>query len=209
MNWVVCVAIFVLAVPAMSFGAVINLSSGGSTEIFVAPGGSFTVDVALDLEGATGVVGFDAQLRDSTGSGQFTWVKRTWGGSVSAGIGPAADDDKVVTKTGVFPAYLPGEHTNPASAAGTAVAIGVVASSEVGSYSQADIAPWVERLTLELDPTFCRYPFVISLENASIIYRGTTNAVPLRIGTSLREVPEPASLLSLAVGSVFLRRRRI
>lgn len=205
MKWNVAAIVALLAVPAMSFAGVINLNSGGLTEIEVLPGGTFTVDVVLDLQGAAAVVGFDAQLRATGPTGDISWTARKWGGSADDGTGPAGDDGKTATKSPTaFPAVVPPPGTSPATQAGTRVAIGVLAGDQ---YPQADILPYIERLTLKLAANAAAYPYVLSLENANIIYGGTTATVPLEVGTSLKIIPEPASLFLLALGCLFLRRR--
>jgi len=170
----------------------------------VSPGESFVVEVVLDLEGEEKVAGFEAQLRDSTGSGKLTWTKRTWGGSLSAGTGPIADPAKVPFKTGGFPAMIPAPGTEPESPAGLAVSIGLLASD---GYGRADIQPWMEQLTLKLSLASGREPYVISLEGGQILFEENGNAVPLRIGTAVT-IPEPASPLLLAFGSLLVYRRR-
>ncbi|MBP7937094.1 MAG: hypothetical protein KA354_20815 [Phycisphaerae bacterium] len=197
--------IVLLAGPVVSTGAVIHLQlPGGGAHGRVSPGRSFVVEVVLDLEGAEKVAGFEAQLRDSTGSGKLTWTKRTWGGSLSAGTGPIADPAKMPFKTGGFPAMIPAPGTDPESSAGFAVSIGLLASD---GYPQADIQPWIEQLTLKLSLAAGREPYVISLEDGQILFEEDGNAVPLRMGTTVT-IPEPSSLLLLVFGSLLVYRGR-
>lgn len=206
MKWNVIAIIALLAVPAMSVAGVIGLSSGADNVVMLPPeGGTFTADVVLDLQGAASVVGFDAQLRVSDSAGLVKWTKRTWGGSVDDATGPAGDDGKTATKTGNFnPApVVPALGTDPATAGGTAVAIGVLSS---GEYPNADIQPWIEKLTFTVAAGFVPGT-ILSLDNANIIYGGTTTTVDLPTGRTVMIVPEPASLFLLALGGLFLRRR--
>ena len=193
------------AVPTVSLGAVVNLRfAGGGTSQDVAPGKTINVEVVLDLEGEDGFAAFDAQLRDSAGYGEITWTKREWGGDAAAETGPVGDHDKMATKIGGFPSIVPAEGTDPDSSAGVAVAIGVLGGR---IYSQADIEPWVERLTLKVSAAANHSPYTISLENALIDFTGDGRPVPLRIGTAVT-IPEPAGLLLSAIGGLFMCRRR-
>lgn len=211
MKWILGTMIALLVVPAVSLAGVINLQlSNGTVEFTPLPaGGTFTVDVVLNLEGKDGVKGFDAQLRDTAATGLLKWTKRSWGGTGNpddGGTGPVADGAKVATKKGSFPNVVPAPGTDPAADAGTAVAIGVLASADFGNYPQADILPWVERLTISYPANWATDTY-LTLENANIIYSDSSKTVALPVGTKIHITPEPASLILLALGGLFLRRR--
>jgi len=218
MKWNLIALVALLAAPALSLGASISLYAGGTTDttIEVLPGGSFTVDVVIDMgsKGTAGLDGFDGQLRSSAQDGALTWDpdSTAWNGvgtTAATRRGPKNDTSKFLLTTGASPVTIPVAGTPTVGSAGTDAAIGVLAGSKA-PYKAADLpGGWIEQITINVDPAAANYPYTLSLEGAYIQWAAAAggNAEDITPLTKITIPPEPASLILLALGGLFLRRR--
>lgn len=219
MKWNLIALVALLAAPALSMGASIALQVGGTadTTIEVLPGGSFTVDIVIDMgaNGAAGLDGFDGQLRSSAQDGALTWDpdSTVWNGVGTTSAtrrGPKNDTSKFLMSTAtVSPVLIPVAGTSTVGAAGTDVAVGVLAGAKA-PYKAADLpGGWIEQITILVDPAAANYPYTLSLEGAYIQWAAGAggNAEDITPLTKITITPEPASLVLLALGGLFLRRR--
>ena len=219
MKWNLIALVALLAAPALSLGGSIGLYVSGTTEtqIEVLPGGSFTVDVVIGMgdKGTAGLDGFDGQLRSSAQDGALTWSSddTVWNGVGTTSAtkrGPKNDASKFLMSTATAsPVTIPVAGTSTVGTAGTDVAIGVLAGSKA-PYKAAELpGGWIEQITIFVDPTAAKYPYTLSLEGAYIQWAAAAggNAEDITPLTKITITPEPASLVLLALGGLFLRRR--
>lgn len=190
MKWNLMLVVALFAVPA--FGASITLQApGGGSSIMILPGQSAQIQVKVDT-GGSATAGFDAQIKNVKGDTFVSITGRTW----AAFLGPAMGDFPLATNVNHVPPGL-GQVASPARN------LGLLIQQDVNIPAFNDV---VETLTIKVAANAIGYPLQLTLQNLKLS-DGDSNPITGVTTNVLTITPEPASLLLLGLGGLFLRRR--
>lgn len=179
------VVLALLAVPAMALGTTIQLRVGSEVHTIAAPGD--TLAVAVSIEGALeDVAAFDGFLTADTNN-VLSVTGRTFG---PQGFGGFPTSASIIGPL------------NPSSPAiGGLNIAGNVPPDSMG------ISNPVETINVLIANDWDGSTLTL-IVTGQIVSDGAGNAIPLTASLPLTITPEPASLLLLGLGGLFLRRRR-